>query len=157
METLDKELPRIFGHKAKQSTSSISSVSSVNSTSSTGDPQALWSPRDDAFVIKAVYHECVIVFRAERSMSLTNVRQRVKERFSLHECIPLDDGFVLGYLPPRMTTNGVGRRGRSNSVSSSASDLSHLRLLQTEVDWQAAMVISNGKMTLRVLDPEPQL
>ncbi|KAF8519565.1 hypothetical protein JB92DRAFT_2898206 [Gautieria morchelliformis] len=154
METLDKELPRIFSHKAKHS---ISSISSVNSASSTGDPQAPWSPRDDAFVLKAVYHECVIVFRAERTMSLTNVRQRIKERFSLHECIPLDDGFVLGYLPPKITTNGVGRRGRSNSISSLASDLSHLRLLQTEVDWQGAMVVSNGKLTLRVLDPEPQI
>lgn len=111
----------------------------------------MWSPRDDALVIKAIYNECVIVFRAERKMSLTIIRERIKDRFALHECVPLDDGFVLGYLPSRTTNDRIGR---SNSVNSIAPDTSRLRLLRTETDWQTAMVTSNGKITLRVLDPE---
>ena len=154
MENLDKELP---GHKGKHSISSISSAGSVNSTDSAGDSQAARSPRSDAFVVKAVYKEYVIVFRAKRTMCLTTIRERIKERFALHESVPLDKDFLLGYIPPRATTNGAVQRGRSDSVNSTASDLSHLRMLQTEINWQAAMDISNGKLTLRILDPQSRL
>jgi hypothetical protein len=152
MENLNKDLPRFLGHNGKHSISSVSSLGSIGSISSVTEHQAMWSPRDDALVIKAVYNDCVIVFRAERKMSLTTIRERIKERFALHECVPLDDGFGLAYLPSRTTANG--RMGRSNSMNSMASNASRLRLLQTEADWQTAMVTPNGKVTLRVLDPD---
>ena len=157
MEGLDKELPRFLGHNGKLSISSISSISSMGSVKSIPDSQILWSPRDGAFVVKAVYNECVIVFRAERKMSLMAIRQRIRERFALHECVPLDDDFLLGYLPTRPTTTAGGRRGRSNSVNSMASDISHLRLLKSDADWQAAMATSNDKIALRLFDADPHL
>jgi hypothetical protein len=151
METLDKELPRFISHGGKHSISSVSSAGSFI----TNESQPSLSPRDEAFAVKAVYHESVVVFRAERSMSLGTIRQRIRERFALHEGIPLNEDFVLAYLPSRIPVVKGGvivRRGRSNSAASSTADVSQLRLLQTEVDWQSAMTTCGGKVTLRVLD-----
>ena len=148
METPDKELPHVIGDGAKHSASSTGSAGSFVAGESPASPR-------DAFAVKAVYRESVVVFRAERGISLAAIRQRLQRRFALCESAPLDDTFVLAYLPSR--TRAVKgevtvRNGRSNSVTSSTADVSQLRLLQTEIDWQTVMTTCGGKVTLRVLD-----
>lgn len=143
MDAFEKDLQQHRNDSNRHSASSISSAGSMGNTHS--GPYTT----SDVFAIKAAYHDHVIVFRAGRDMSLEALRQRIQERFELHESVPIKNNFLLAYVPSSMKG-----RMRSNSVTSTISDMSQLRLLQAEIDWQAAMMSSNGKVTLRVLDAE---
>ncbi|KAF8577781.1 hypothetical protein K439DRAFT_529155 [Ramaria rubella] len=145
----DNALPRFINRGSRRSIGSASSTGSFNS----GTESHTWQPLDDLFTVKAVYNECVIVFRARYNMSFLALRQTIKDRLALQDCIPFHD-FCLAYIPSQTSTANNGGVRRSNSVSSATSDLSHPRLLRTEADWQAAMLLNNGKVSLRVLDPE---
>jgi predicted lipase len=143
MDVFENDLQQYRNDPKRRSVSSASSSGSVDNTRS-GSHMA-----PEVFAIKASYHDHVIVFRADRAMSLEALRRRIQERFELHESIPIKDNFRLAYVPSKISING---RKRSNSVASSISDMSHLHRLEVDVDWQAAIMTSNGKVTLHVLD-----
>ncbi|GJJ08361.1 hypothetical protein Clacol_002575 [Clathrus columnatus] len=118
-----------------------SSLSSSGSFGSTGE-------QSEIVAIKAAYHEHIVMFRADRSSSLRDIHQRIRERLVLHESVPMKAGFVLAYIP---SSSSKGQRNRGLALPT-VSDTSRLRLLQNDMDWQTALSGCNSKISIRVLD-----
>lgn len=121
-----------------------SSLSSSGSFGSTGE-------QSDVVAIKAAYYDHIVMFRIDRSSTLRDIQQRVKDRLALHESIPMRASFVLAYIPGWSSS---GQRVRSNLSIPASSDNSRLRLLQNDLDWQTALSTCSNKINIRVLDPE---
>jgi len=117
--------------------------------------------RDDTLVVKAVLDDARVVLRVQCDVPLTELRQRVLEKFAQTEGMPLRGKFELSYLPP--VVGGTGKN-RTNTVSSMSTaslaivDWSGALPLRNESDWATAIATSCGsKITLRVTyPPTPQ-
>lgn len=118
-------------------------MSSSSSFSSTGE-------KGDTIAIKAVYRDSIIMFRADRSSTLCDIQQRVKERLALHESVPRQASFVLAYAP-NSSSSGTHRTHRTSGAPAPSDNL---RVLQNDFDWQAALSACNSMIRIRVLDPE---
>ena len=106
----------------------------------------------DTIVVKATFGDVIVGLRAQRDLSLWELRQRVLEKFAQTEGLSLRGAFELSYLPPAV---GAGkRRGSAVSLASTASvDWSGALPLRNEGDWATAIASSGSKITLRVTYP----
>jgi hypothetical protein len=105
--------------------------------------------------IKAFLTEDAIVsFRVPIGISYRNIRQKVYDKLVRQEGIPMSGSFLVGYLPPRLSSASSSRGGRMRSSSVSHIDISNpiLRYIQTEEEWNEAVRSCEGKLTLRIFD-----
>lgn len=107
---------------------------------------------DDTLVVKAAFGDVIVGLRAQRDMSLVELRQRVLEKFARTEGLSLRGAFELSYLPPAV---GAGKR-RASAVSLASTmsvDWSSALPLRNEDDWATAIASCGSKITLRVAYP----
>jgi hypothetical protein len=116
---------------------------------------------DDALVVKAVLDDAKVVFRVQCDVSLTELRQRVLEKFAQTEGTLLRAGkFELSYIPPFV--GGVGKNRTSTVSSMSMASLASVDWtgalpLRNEDDWTTAIASCGSKITVRVAAyPTPQ-
>lgn len=115
--------------------------------------------------VKAVYNDQIVAFRAERGVSLTEVRAKVLDKFVKQEGVQLGDRFVLTYQPSGSSGSGVGNgmsaakggRARSSSVSSVGTQGSGVgdgqaKIIFSQKEWQDAVASAAAKLTLHVMD-----
>jgi len=98
----------------------------------------------ESLIVKAALDDAVVLFRAQRDVSFTELRRRVYDRFARSEHMSLRRAFVLAYVPPH---SGAG----DNRVSAIGSvDWARAVPLRNEEDWATALMICGLKITLRV-------
>jgi len=118
--------------------------------------------RDDALFVKAVLDDAKVVLPVQCDAALTELRQRVLEKFAQTEGMLLRDEFELSYLPPVVGGAGKNRMSTVSSMSSTASlasvgvDWTGALPLRNENDWATAIASCGSKITLRVAYPTPQ-
>ena len=111
-------------------------------------------------VVKAVLDDAKVVFRVQCDVPLTELRQRVLEKFAQTEGMLLRAGeFELSYIPP--VVGGAGRNRMSTVSSMSMASLASVDWtgalpLQNEGDWATAIASCGSKITVRVTYPTPQ-
>ena len=114
--------------------------------------------RDDVLIVKAALDDTKVVLRVQRDVSLTELRQRVLEKFAKTEGMLLRGKIELSYLPP---VGGVGAGNNRMSTISSMSTTSVATVdwtsslpLRNERDWATAITSCGSKITLRVTTPQ---
>lgn len=126
---------------------SFSTVSDTSSVAASG-----------TLVIKAAHNNSIILLRASREITFAEARQRLSDKFMNQEGVRLTPAFTLAFVVPSITTQSRGAMGRSNSLSSarSPSDVTKMRLITSETEWERVIssIEGNGKLTLRVLDTD---
>ena len=110
------------------------------------------------FTIKAVRQESIVLLRATFSMSLADVRERLRDKFASQEGIALTDAFTIGFNPtpadPRQKATKPGSRARSNSTSALAAldGQPRLRFIANDAEWEQATTGCSGKLTIHIFD-----
>ncbi|KAJ3554717.1 hypothetical protein NM688_g2966 [Phlebia brevispora] len=109
----------------------------------------------DTFTIKAVRQDTIILLRATYSMSLIEVRDKIRSKFASQDGPPLTDAFTIGFAPINPDETSPLAQGRPRSQSTSAirqGSQPRLRFLCSEDDWQNAISCCTGKLTLHIFD-----
>jgi hypothetical protein len=103
----------------------------------------------ETLVVKAALDDAIVLFRAQRDVSFTALRQRVYDKFARSEHMSLRRAFVLAYVPPH---SGAGDKRVStiSSMSMGSVDWARAVPLRNEEDWATALMICGLKITLRV-------
>jgi len=96
--------------------------------------------------IKAAYNNSIIMLRVPRDIPLTDLRQRLYNKFVGQEGVPLSQSFVVACMLPK------GSAAHSSSVSCAANE-AHMELIKSQAEWDLVTTFIDGsKMTLRILD-----
>ncbi|KAF5359484.1 hypothetical protein D9756_003271 [Leucocoprinus leucothites] len=129
---------------------SVSTFATSSTSSSGGD--------GDTLAIKAALNNAIVMLRVSRDIELTELRERVYNKFVGQEAVPLSKGFTIAVVVPQMKspiaqlrepTNGA--RKRSTSVTSV--DNPDMRIVDSQLDWETVAYSTEGtKLTLRILD-----
>lgn len=109
--------------------------------------------RDGALVVKAVLDDAKVVLRVQCDATLTELRQRVLEKFSQAEGMLLRGKFELSYLSPFVGGAGKNRTSTISSMSTTSVasvDWTSALPLRNESDWATAVASCGSKITLRV-------
>lgn len=112
--------------------------------------------RDDTLVVKVALDDAMVVLRVQRDVPLTDLRQRVLEKFAQTEGILLRGKFELSYLP---SVVGGAKKNQTSTVSSMSTtslaivDWTGALPLRNESDWATAIASCGSKITLRVTYP----
>jgi hypothetical protein len=115
--------------------------------------------RGDTLVVKAVLDDAKVVLRVQCDVPLTELRQRVLEKFAQTEGMLLRGKFELSYLPPVVGGAGKNRASTVSSMSTTSLaivDWTGALALRNEGDWATAIASCGSKITLRVTYPAPQ-
>lgn len=127
-------------------------------------PSILSSPTStsgDHFTIKAVRQESIVLLRATYSMTLAQIRDKVRDKFKSQEGVELTDAFTIGYnsslMDPRQKAAAnakPGSRARSQSTSAIAAldGQPRLRFITSDEDWEHATLGCSGKITIHIFD-----
>jgi len=110
-------------------------------------------------IAKVALDDAMVLLRVQRNMPLTELRQRVLEKFAHTEGISLGGKFELSYLPPVIGGAGKNRASTVSSMSTTSLasvDWSGALPLRNEDDWITATASCGSKITLRVAYPTPQ-
>ena len=104
-----------------------------------------------AFTVKAVLGDTAVLIRASHSTSLTQIREKIYDKFASQEATTLPPNFVVA-----ITTSASMKapRGRPRSNSTSAVGLinsSGLRYITTEFEWQELISTCSSKLALRIV------
>ncbi|KAI0303663.1 hypothetical protein B0F90DRAFT_1309664 [Multifurca ochricompacta] len=132
----------------------------TSSSSQPPSPQAPFGPApvvpgDGTLVVKAALDNAIVVFRARRDIALTELRQRVYDKFVRTEGLPLRSPFALAYVPPAVGASGK-RASTISSTSAASADLARALPLRNEGEWVTAVAGCGSKITLRVSYPTSQ-
>ena len=110
----------------------------------------------DTLTIKAVRYDSIVLLRGAHSMTLLQIREKIREKFSSTDGPPLTDAFTLGFAPTASEADrgkSVYNRPRSQSTSALREPARpRLRFISSEDDWQAALSTCTGKITVHVFD-----
>ncbi|KAI0787556.1 hypothetical protein C8Q74DRAFT_1348564 [Fomes fomentarius] len=120
-------------------------------------PTSPFGPSSESITLKAVLQGSIVLLRISRSMPLSEVRTRLRDKFAAQEGVQLSHAFVIGWAPSPTQPGGVLRgRPRSNSASSVGSmNPSALRYVYQEQEWRAAVAAcAGGKMTIRLFNAQ---
>ncbi|KAJ7761944.1 hypothetical protein DFH07DRAFT_917927 [Mycena maculata] len=134
-------------------TPSIYSFYSARSTLSTTTTSS--SASSSQLVIKAAHNNVIILLRVEEHLPLSEIRQRLREKFLGQEGITLSETFALAYMIPASPAKAsVQSRNRSNSLSTGTlTDTALVEMISTEDEWARLRSSLDGtKLTLRVMD-----
>jgi len=125
-------------------TNTVSTSISV-STTATSD----LSP--GSLAIKAAHNLSIIMLRVPREDSLSDVRQRLYNKFVGQEGIPLSQSFSVALVLPTSQSSPVKQRSRSSSVSSA--DKQELVFVDSDSEWQRLVsAVPASKISLRIFD-----
>lgn len=107
------------------------------------------SPYSTILSIKAAYNNSIIMLRVPRDIPLTDLRQRLYNKFVGQEGVPLSQSFVVACMIPKSSN---AQHTRSSSVSCAANE-AHMELIKSQAEWDLVTTFIDGsKMTLRILD-----
>lgn len=123
-------------------------------------PSMMSSILDEAHAIsiKAAFGDHIVVFRADRGITLEEVRSKIHHKLVNQQNLKLSENFILMYKPnatPSTSRPGTGAgRARSSSVSSvgTSSEPLALRLVYSQNDWQNTVNASGAKITLHIIN-----
>ncbi|KAG1770947.1 hypothetical protein EDD22DRAFT_948154 [Suillus occidentalis] len=102
--------------------------------------------------IKALHESHIIMLRIPRSLSFTEVRQRLYDKFVRQEGVPLSESFVVAILVPPPVIEKPGGRPYAPSFSSMADkDNAVLHFVKSNDDWDQAIYKYGNKVLLRVI------
>ena len=115
------------------------------------------------FTIKAVKQDSIVLLRATFSMTLAQVRERLRDKFAAQENIILTDAFTIGYSstlvadPRQQAAAGAkpGSRARSQSTSAIVAldgSQPRLRFITDDDEWENAISSCSGKITIHIFD-----
>ncbi|KAI0342661.1 hypothetical protein BDW22DRAFT_132567 [Trametopsis cervina] len=144
----------VVSHMSSPPSSPQASIMSI-----TSNPPSSPSAVGDSITIKAVRQDSIVLIRASHSTSLSDLRNKIRDKFASQEGVTLTDTFTVGFNPTVTAaddrTKSFGGKGRPRSQSTSA--IGHLgqarlRFLIYEEDWQQAVTSSPGKVTLHIFD-----
>ncbi|KAJ3569297.1 hypothetical protein NP233_g5139 [Leucocoprinus birnbaumii] len=132
------------------STTTSISTTLTSSTASSGDGNTL--------SIKAALNNAIVMLRVSRDIELTELRQRVFNKFVGQEGVPLSKGFTIAVVVAhknspiaQLREPANGTRKRSTSVTSV--DNPDMRIVDSQLDWETVAYSTEGtKLTLRILD-----
>ncbi|KAG1779063.1 hypothetical protein EV702DRAFT_1089856 [Suillus placidus] len=93
----------------------------------------------------------IIMLRIPRSLSFTEVRQRLYDKFVRQEGIPLSESFVVAILVPPPVIEKSGGRPYTASFSSMADKDSVLHFVKSNDDWDQAIHKYGNKVLLRLI------
>jgi hypothetical protein len=86
-------------------------------------------------------------------MSLTEVRQRIYNKFVGQEGIPLANDFAIAFAHP--TPKSPAKPTPKRPSSASSADDTELNFISSDLDWAKLIGGADGsKITLRILDPK---
>jgi hypothetical protein len=92
------------------------------------------------------------MLRIPRSLSFTEVRQRLYDKFVRQEGVPLSESFVVAILVPPPVKEKSGGRPYAASFSSMADkDSVVLHFVKSNDDWDQAIYKYGNKVLLRVI------
>ena len=158
--TSRERIPSIYGPprahhcpRPPRTTSLTQPPSSQSSRAISSRSNSRGAARDDPLVVKAALDGSMVVFRVQRDVSLTELRQRVLEKFAQTEGLQLRGKFELSYLPPVVGIAGKNRMSTVSSMSTttlSGVDWSDALPLGNESDLATAIASCGSKITLRV-------
>ena len=115
--------------------------------------------RDGTLIVKAVLNDAKVVFRVQCDVPLTELRQRLLEKFAQTENTELRAGqFELSYIPP--VVGGAGKNRTSTLSSMSMASLASVDWtdalpLRNESDWATAIASCGPKITVGVVHHHP--
>ncbi|KAG0702470.1 hypothetical protein DFH29DRAFT_830354 [Suillus ampliporus] len=124
------------------------SITTSISSGSTG------SSDGSAISIKALYENNIIMLRVPRSLSFTEVRHRLYDKFVRQEGVPLSESFVVALLVPAPAIEKSGGRPYAGSISSAAAadkDNVVLQFVKSNDDWDQAICKYGNKVLVRVI------
>ncbi|KAG2145354.1 uncharacterized protein EDB93DRAFT_517194 [Suillus bovinus] len=105
-----------------------------------------------AIAIKALHENHIIILRVSRSLSFTEIRQRLYDKFVRQEGVPLSESFVVAILVPPPVMEKSGGRPYTTSFSSTADkDNAVLHFIKSNDDWDQAIYKYGNKVLLRVI------
>ncbi|KAG2369086.1 hypothetical protein BDR07DRAFT_1324114 [Suillus spraguei] len=105
-----------------------------------------------AIVIKALHENHIIMLRVPQSLSFTEVRQRLYDKFVRQEGVPLSESFVVAILVSPPVTEKSGGRPQASSFSSMVDkDSAVLHFVKSNDDWDQAIYKYGNKVLLRVI------
>lgn len=123
-----------------------SSMATSISSGSTG------SIDESVIAIKAMYENSIIIIRIPRSLSFTEVRQRLYDKFVRQEGVPLSETFVVALLVPAPQQSGVRPHAASLwSIGAADKDSTVLQFVKSNDDWDQAIYKYGNKILLRVI------
>jgi hypothetical protein len=123
-----------------------SSLATSISSGSTG------SSDGSAIAIKAMYENSIIIIRVSRSLSFTEVRRRLYDKFVRQEGVPLSETFVVALLVPTPERSGVRPSvGSLWSIGAADKDRAVLHFVKSNDDWDQAIYKFGNKILLRVI------
>jgi len=110
------------------------------------------SSDESAIAIKAMHGDSIIILRISRSLSFTEVRQRLYDKFVRQEGVPLSETFAVALLVPAPQRPGV-RPDTSSlwSIGAAAKDSSVLLFVKSNDDWDRAISKHGNKILLRII------
>lgn len=105
-----------------------------------------------AIAIKALHESHIIMLRVPQSLSFTEVRQRLYDKFVRQEGVPLSESFVVAILVPPPVIEKPGGRPYTASFSSMADkDNVVLHFVKSNDDWDRAIFKYGNKVLLRII------
>lgn len=105
-----------------------------------------------AIAIKALYENHIIMLRVSQSLSFTEVRQRLYNKFVRQEGVPLSESFVVAILvPPPVKEKSAGRPYAASFSSMADKDNVVLHFVKSNDDWDQAIYKYGNKVLLRVI------
>jgi hypothetical protein len=156
--TSRERIPSIYGppralHRPRPSETTLTRPPSSQSSRAMSITSSRSAAMDDTLVVKAVLDDVKVVLRVQWDAPLTELRQRVLEKFSQIGGTLLRGKIELSYLPAFV--GGAGRN-RTSTVSSMSTtsvasvDWASALPLRNESDWATAIASCGSKITLRV-------
>jgi hypothetical protein len=130
----------------------VSSKSPPQQTEAAPVVSSLNVPRDETLMVKAVLDDVIVVFCAQRNISLAGLHQRLHDKFTRTEGMPLPGAFALAYVPPTVSAGGK-HVSTMSSASAESVDWARALLLENEEVWITAVASCGPKITLRIIYP----
>jgi hypothetical protein len=114
-------------------------------------------PRHDMLVVKAVLDDMTVIFSAQRNIKLSELRQRLQDKFARTKGTLLPGAFALEYVLPSVNATSRGKRVRTMScVDATSADWTYPLPLQKEEEWNTAAASCGSNLNLRVSYPTLQ-
>jgi hypothetical protein len=98
----------------------------------------------DSICIKAIHDASIILLRVPRRIGLAEVRQRLYDKFTNQEGIPLRHTYGVVFVPPTVSPS---------SASVTSENRTDVQVITSDSDWEQLMLaIQGNKITLRIQD-----
>ncbi|KAF8905069.1 hypothetical protein CPB84DRAFT_1772329 [Gymnopilus junonius] len=132
-------------------TNTVSTSISISTTAASISTMATSDSSPGSLAIKAALGSSIIMLRVPREISLSDVRQRLYNKFVGQEGIPLSQSFSVAFMLSASQSSPEKQRSRSASVSSF--DKQELVFVDSDSEWHSLVSSSpSSKISLRIFD-----